>query len=476
MRFADKRRRYESLPLYLKRVLAFVPFPIVAGSAYRRTYRRRDHLEMATREEILAYQEKSLGRILRFAANQVPFYRQYRAAIDRYRPFEALRELPLIDKALLQERFDDFQAVTISKMAHYRVTTGGTAGNQLSFYLDDHSHFTETAFVHRYWASMGYTWRKRKATFRGIMFGNLAPGVYWQRNPIYNELQFSPFHLSEANMPAYVEALRRFAPEYLHGYPSAIDFIAEFVIRQGLTLQMPRIVAAFLTSETCTPAQRLRVEQAFRTRVFSWYGHSERVVFGGECEHTNVYHHVPDYGLLEIIDPNGGQCGEDGERGEIVGTGFWNRCLPLIRYRTGDFAVRRAPSCGCGRHWDRFDQVEGRWKQDVLAGHAGAKISVTALNMHGPLFDKVTRYQYYQEVPGVCILRIVPAPHFSEVDRLSIEAAYRSKIGDELDLQVQIVTSIPLTPRGKLRILESRLNKRQQFSPDEEANGNGRSP
>ena len=156
-----------------------------------------------------------------------------------------------------------------------------TSGNQLNFFVDDDSQSVEMGFMHRQWARVGYTTRHRKATFRGVPFPNLNEGVYWQHNPIYNELQFSPFHMSEANLGSYVEQILAFSPTYLHGYPSAIDVLAEYVLRHELTPKLQAIKAIFLGSEGVTKQQRERMKRAFGSRVYSWYGHSERVILAG---------------------------------------------------------------------------------------------------------------------------------------------------------------------------------------------------
>ena len=353
----------------------------------------------------------------------------------------------------MQAAIEDYLPRDFERIPHYAVTTGGTTGSQLRCYVDDVSHEVETAFVHRVWKRVGYRPSRTKATFRGVPFPKLSPGVYWQANPIYNELQFSPFHMSESTLGAYVDRLARYAPSFLHGYPSAIDLLAEYVLRHGLCDRLPSIRAALLHSEACLPAQRERIGAAFRARVFPVYGHSERLILGAECEVEEVYHHVPDYGILEIIAEDGTSCEREGDRGELVGTGLLNRAMPLIRYRTGDHATRRDATCSCGREWDRFSDVEGRWKQDVLLGKTGTRISLTALNMHGPVFERVSRYQYRQREPGRCELRVVAAPGFTEDDRRAIEAAYRAKVGGELDLEVVEVDDIPLTERGKLKML-----------------------
>lgn len=458
MAFDLKRKIYESLPLPIKRSVCLIPFSCLAGKAYRSTYRRGDWFDRVSRMELRQYQERVLGEVLRFAVEQVPVYRRLRPVVERHKPFEALKAFPLLDKDTIQAHQQDYLPRDFENIPHYETSTGGTSGNQLKIFHDDRAQSVEMGFMHRQWRRVGYTARHRKATFRGVSFSNLKPGVFWQHNPIYNELQFSPFHMSETKLGAYVDQIIRFAPSYFHGYPSALDVLAEYVSRHGLSDKMPRIKAAFLGSEGASTEQRERIERAFGTRAYSWYGHSERVVLAGECEKNSTYHHFPDYGILEIIDDNGNSCDREGEQGEIVGTGLFNRCMPLIRYRTGDYATRLESKCECGRCWDRFTDVEGRWKQHMVIGKSGTRISIAALNMHGPLFERVVRYQYYQDKPGVCVFKVMVAPEFTERDATEIEMAYENKVGEELRFKLKVVDEIPLTARGKLKLLDSRLN------------------
>lgn len=458
MAFELKRALYETLPVPIKRSVCILPFSWLAGKAYRVTFGRGQWFDRASHEEVRRYQEQELGKVLRFAVQQVPAYGSLRSIVERLAPFEALNAFPLLDKDTVQANQKDYLPRDFEKIPHYETSTGGTSGNQLKIYLDDNAQSVEIGFMHRQWQRVGYTPRHRKATFRGVSFPDLKPGIFWRHNPIYNELQFSPFHMSESNLGAYIDQIIRFSPSYFHGYPSAIDALAEYVLRHGIVNRVPRIKAVLLGSEGAFEGQRERIETAFGTRVYSWYGHSERVVLAGECEKNATYHHFPDYGILEIIDDVGNPCVREGERGEIVGTGLYNRCMPLIRYRTGDYATRLESRCACGRCWDRFTDVEGRWKQDMVIGRSGTRISIAALNMHGPLFERVVRYQYYQDRKGFCVLKVMTAPGFTEKNRMEIEKAYTGKVGDEVQFTVQEVDDIPLTARGKLKLLDSRLN------------------
>lgn len=457
MPYNIKRRIYDSLPFIAKNAVSYIPFSILAGHSYRKIFGRMSHIDSLERKEVIAYQERELAKVLKFATDQVPAYEHLRKAVSECTPFEALNQFPLVTKEEIQENFKRYLPRCLDEISHYMTTTGGTSGNQLNILVDDNSQSIEMAFMHRQWSRVGYTTKDKKATFRGVAFPNLPDGVYWQMNPIYNELQFSPFHMSSSHLEKYARMLCEYSPSFLHGYPSALDVLAKFILKNRAAWKLPNIKAVFLGSEGASSYQRENIELAFQAKVYSWYGHTEKLILGGECECSTSYHQFPDYGFLEIVDDDGLAC-DIGARGEIVGTGYLNRSMPLIRYRTGDSATRLESRCECGRNWDRFNKVEGRWKQEMIIGKSGAPISVAALNMHGSIFERVERYQYYQEKKGNCILRIVAGPGFSESDSDAIINAFKGKVGSEVEFRIQQVNDIPLTVRGKLRIFDSKLD------------------
>jgi phenylacetate-CoA ligase len=452
MSFTLKRRFYESLPLFLKKPIVCVPFSYWAGKAYREVWGKGQNIDRGDRNCIRAYQEVALGEIMKYACQHIPAYAALQPVVNRLKPFEALKAFPLLDKNDLQKRMKDYLPRHFARIPHYDCTTGGTTGNQLTFYVDDHSQSVEMAFMHRQWARVGYTTRNKKATFRGVEFRNLPPRVYWQDNPIYNEVQFSPFHINDSTLPKYWEKLLEFGPKYIHGYPSAIMLLADFANRYYLNASALKLHAILCGSEALLPGQREFIQEVFKARVYSWYGHSERLILAGECECCSAYHQFPDYGILEILDDNG-ESVSSGDTGEIVGTGLINRSLPLIRYRTGDRARLLDWKCDCGRAFDRFDSVEGRWQQEFLFGRNGSSISLAALNMHGKQFEHIRRYQYYQSTPGLVELRVMVNDGFDDKCAQSLISSYRDKVGSELDVQLRIVEDIPLTRRGKLRRL-----------------------
>ena len=446
--FEFQKMVYSRLPAAVQRLLCYMPYRYWAGSQYRDTLAFCHACDHMSRAQVMTIQANLLSSVLTFAVEEVPFYYPYRSAVSRWGPLTALKEFPLIDKQTVRQHFDELQPKCIRSIPHHIGTTGGSSGDQLQFLEDDTTYSREMAYVHCQWARVGYSPRSRKATFRGVQFKRITDHCFWQHNPIHNELQFSPFHMSEEHLPCYVEKLRSYNPDFLHGYPSAVDVLAEYVIRHGLSNFLDSLKAVLLVSEACTSDQRARIVRAFGCRTYSFYGHSERVVLGGACEQSDCYHAVPTYGLLELITRNG-ECASVGDRGEIVGTGFLNRSMPLIRYRTDDTAVQINGPCACGRNWDLFTDVVGRWNLEFVYGRSGTRISGAALNTHGDLFRNVVRYQYFQDTVGKLIIRVIPNTDFSTSDAGKIRQAYSKKLWGELEVCVECVSDIPLTVSGK---------------------------
>ena len=458
--FELKRSLYENSPDFAKQLVGLVPFSLISGKAYRETMKADKQLDFASAEANRLHQAQLLKKILTYASDHVPFYRPFRDVVQKYAPHEALQEFPIIDKELVQERPDDFRSLQHETLPYYETTTGGTSGNQLKILLDNDSHYRETAFIHRLWSRVGYRPIHRKATFRGQVIKTKSEEVFWKLNPIYRELQFSTFHLAPDNIHQYVRKLNQYRPDYVHGYPSVVSTIANHLLSSADLELTASPKAVLLGSEATFDGQRELIEKAYRCRVYSWYGHSERLILGGECELNDSYHQLPDYGYAEILKADD-TAALPGERGELVGTTFRNRIMPLIRYRTGDVATRLDSPCECGRNDFRFGSVQGRWNQEFLVGRSGAKIYSTALNMHGDAFMHVMRYQYVQTKRGELLIKIMPGQEFSEADKCNITNEFKARIGHDFAIAYDVVDDIPLTARGKFRRVIQEIRSEQ---------------
>ncbi|MBI5031018.1 MAG: AMP-binding protein [Chloroflexi bacterium] len=89
------------------------------------------------------------------------------------------------------------------------------------------------------------------------------------------------------------------------------------------------------TSMAMLPGLQRQLETRFNCPVINIYSMNETgPIAVAQADGFELLHHRL---YVEILDPNGVPC-EPGTRGEIIVSGGFNPFLPLLRYRTGDYA------------------------------------------------------------------------------------------------------------------------------------------
>jgi phenylacetate-CoA ligase len=296
-----------------------------------------------------------------------------------------------------------------------------------------------------------------KITFRSSSLGGgfSDKPIFYQRT--YNHFVVSPFHLNDATFQSLLTQIDGFWPRAIWGYPSAIQVFAKWVERTGGQPALSRIQAVLLGSEGLRSGQRELFTQVFDCKVVSWYGQSEKVVFAVGCPgDESIYHVVPTYGIAEKVGPS------------IIGTGFTNAAMPLVRYDTEDGAQQfSSVRCKlCGSPFMSIAGIAGRWDQSLLYGVDNEPISTTALNAHFPLLATVDRLQYRQEEAGHATLLLYSSDGISSIRLAALRDAINRHVGDRLRIEVQCATPADfLSGRGKIKLLDQRYNPSPGVTP-----------
>lgn len=452
------RELYESSPLWMRRAAGAIYGRLPHRVRYGPVYGQMRSLLRSTRRQDRAGLEAISQRLLRetiaHAHAHVPLYRsamRERGVEPRHiRDHRDLRLLPLLDKTLLRESSAALRSEIHGAAERIYVTTGGSTGEPVGFDLQAGvCRPKEAAMLDHAWSIVGYRRTDRCAIVRGSVLNR--EGICGE-DPIKRSLLLSSYHLNDEHLPGMTRRLRQFRPRFIQAYPSSAAILARHILDAG-EAPPEGLRALLLSSETLRPDQRRLLSEAFRCRVYSWYGHAERAVFAAECEHGQGYHVYPEYGAVELIDEHGEVLPwEPGVRGEVVGTSLWNRAMPLIRYRTYDIATVAEKDCACGRPHPRWASVEGRI-QEFLVGSGGRPISTTALNMHSDVFDRVSQMQFRQRTPGVVELHLVTREGFGPRDEGAIRAQVGRKLGRSTQLLLIPCADIPTTLSGKRRLV-----------------------
>lgn len=448
----------KSLNNFIQWASPFIPNIIVLGKQFYQYRKFLKEKEFDSQEQNLRFVSENLRSILIHAFEKTQYYnKSFRElGIKNYRDFfhidvtEFIRSIPFIDKNEIKNHFNQFITKETNVIRDY-VSTGGTSGEPFYFYTNSDRSTKEWAFMINQWSRIGYNLNSKRASFRGTKING-----QFIDDHVLKERKFSSFLLNDKYLKNIWKYLISYNPDFIYAYPSAIYLIANFVKDNNMPL--PKSLKGILIgSENIYKNQRNFIESVFNVKTFAWYGHSEKLVLAGECEYEKIYHADPHYGYVEFINENN-QTAKPGEFAEIVGTGFINTVMPFIRYRTGDWCIYLNDHCSkCGRNFHTFKDVQGRWTQEMLVGKDNNLISMSAINVHSKEFEKVTRFQYYQDTPGKATLKIVPKNSFSSSDRKRIHQVIQNKMKDTILLDVNIVDEIPTTNAGKFKFIDQKL-------------------
>lgn len=300
-----------------------------------------------------------------------------------------------MDSDDLREKFED---IIDKNVQGYFTSTGGSGRKPSKLYLSNDSYKMDVNHVIWSWKEIGYRKGDKKLTLRGT---NLGDKLY-KFNPIYNELQINTFLMSEGNIDEILKAIEKFNPNFGHGYPSAFVRIAKLSKDKKLNFKLKGIS---LASEGFNESQREIIEEKFQCPARGFFGHSERACFASETlKRKGVYKVLLTYGLIEIIKDNGESATED-EEGEIVCTGFINKAMPLIKYRTGDYATVNESVNGVVIE---IRDIKGRWGKDFVYDLEKNPISTTSINVHSKDQYDFKYIQLFQSIPGKLIIKLVP--------------------------------------------------------------------
>ncbi|MGD9675799.1 MAG: phenylacetate--CoA ligase family protein [Candidatus Bipolaricaulia bacterium] len=261
-----------------------------------------------------------------------------------------------------------------------------------------------------------------------------------------------------------LELVRRYRPQVISGYPTALDLLAE---AGGSAERRLRLVAC--RGEVLDAATRRTIQGAFAVRVADFYNAEEIGNIAWECPADPAVLHVNTDGcIVEVVD-DAGQPVAVGTEGRIVVTNLYNETMPFLRYDLADrgsFATEGDDPCRCGSRAPRLRVLSGR-DDDYVVLPDGRKVSprllATAVNRafsdlspRGSFDRHFRRFQVTQDRVDHVRIDIVPEPG-PVPDFAAILPAALAKLHPDLRCTIRVVERLDLGPSGKYRKVISAL-------------------
>jgi len=413
----------------------------------------------ATRDEIVAFQERRLRALVHHAYERVPYYRRLfddaRIKPADIRTIADLRIIPITTKETLRALpRHELLAGGVNRNRLIKHESNGSTGIPITVFRQR----TETialAAVHRRARSESrigrghhvaiVNWRKRGASSAPRKrSGSLMHKLWGVESTTQIDCVLPVEEISKQ--------LKEASPDVIAGYPGVLSLVAAH-LGEGQSDVRPKHVITI--SEVLTPAMRSKMESVFGAPVRDVYSCWELALIGYECHAGGAYHVCDDNLILEVLcdgDPVEGA----GESGEVVGTSLNYAAMPFIRYELGDVVTRGPDRCACGSPFSTLSAIQGRVVVyfPLPDGRVIHPYDISAI-IWETAFRYMRQYQLVQERSDriVAHISLVSEQHRHEV--LAAMRRVEDLLGPLVQLVVQFVEAIPPGPRGKFGVYRS---------------------
>ena len=343
-----------------------------------------------------------------------------------------LRALPIVHKAQLMRRFDDwigdpeielpalrrFMAepanIGSAFLGRYIVwESSGTSGLPGIFVQDAQAMAVNDALegVRR---AVAQPWRRtfdplylsERLVFVGATGGHFASVVSVERLRRLNPWMGMAYHTLSIMRPTLeiVAELNALQPTILVSYPTAVALLADQARAGALQIKPDEI---WIGGETLTADVRRHVEATFGCHVRNSYGASEFLSIGWECAH-GAMHANTDWCILEPVDERMQPVAPGAVSHTTLLTNLANHLQPLIRYDLGDRLRVLPGACACGSPLPVIE-VQGRQDDPLVWRDArGASVSWLPLALSTLLEEEcgVFDFQLRQQDDRTLCLRV----------------------------------------------------------------------
>jgi len=431
------------------------------GRKFRNIFEEFDRIQWLSEREIKEYQLERLKSLIAYSYEYVPYYRRVMKTRhlhpDDIKTLNDLIKIPILTRE--DVRLHQSELLSTKYIKHFlrHGHTSGTTGSPLDFYYN-----IKVCVVHhvadwrqKYWAGLKYGDPFASLQGRVIVPLEQKGPPFWRKNYINNQLFLSTFHLKEENLPYYFEKISDDGLSAIEGYPSNLYILSLYLNKHKIKFPLKAVLTS---SETLFDYQRESIEKAFDCKVFDFYGMAERVVFATECSYHTGHHLNMDYGITEFLDDNN-EPAQPERMGRIVVTGLYNYAMPFIRYQTNDVCALKRGKCPCGRAFPLMESVATK-QESIITLPDGRLISPSVLTHPFKPMHNIVESQIIQKKLDELNIKIVRRDTYSKKDETKLLSAFHKRLGNQINIIIDYVDSIPRTKTGKFKWVVSHINPR----------------
>lgn len=420
------------------------------GSPVRKQYRDiRTIMEDPSKGTLL--RESHLRDILNHAVNNSSYY-------SKCDP-NNLNSFPVVNKNILR---DNYEAIRVENSlipgqkgeVHVQHTSGST-GTPFYIHQDTRKRARRIAELKYFGEVVGF--RSHDPLVHLRIWTRWQNKSKWQSFK-ENIVAFNMSNLGDERLLELCQIIRNKKISCLRGYASSFATIARFIGEHNIQLPSLKIIIA--GSEALHEDVRKLVKNNIGCNIISQYANEENGILAQESiysdKHEFYLNHASYY--FEVLKMDEDTPADFGELGRIVLTDFFNFAFPVIRYDTGDLAIKGHPNSLSNTYFC-FEKLYGR-RLDLIYNTKGEPISAMTLSRCLKYYPNILQWQFIQKGAKEYLLKIALKPNTS-LEEASIVSVLKESFGEDANISFEYVEDIPVLNSGKRKPVICEYNKQE---------------
>ncbi|MCR5418821.1 MAG: phenylacetate--CoA ligase [Lachnospiraceae bacterium] len=327
----------------------------------------QQEIECASRDEIVAIQNKKLKEQVKHVWENVPYYRKKMEkkgiTPEDIQSIEDLHKLPFLSKYDLRDSYPyGLLGVPKNQVVRIHSTSGTTGKRVVAFYTQGDIDLWEDCCARAIMAAGG---SEEDVCQISYGFGLFTGGA--GLNGGSHKVGCMTVPISSGNTERQIMFIQDLQASIICCTPSYAAYLGESMKEMGLGPDDIPLKAGIFGAEAWSEEMRAEIEKTMGIKAYDIYGLTELsgpgVAF--ECSAQTGMHINEDHFIAEIIDPDTEEVLPEGTWGELVFTAIDKKAFPMLRYRTRDICRLTREKCSCGRTHVKMDKPRGR-SDDML--------------------------------------------------------------------------------------------------------------
>lgn len=307
--------------------------------------------------QVRAFQEKMLIKHFGFLRSHSPYF----AKIPAITSLDQISELPMMDKSVMMQNFNQMNTVGLNKDTAMQIAVNGERSrnfdktyNGISVGLSSGTSGHRGVFI--------VSNRERSAWAGAVLAKYLPKGKLFRHriafflranNNLYETvgsklIKFKYFDIYK-DMDSNIAILADYKPTVLVAPPSVLGIIADKLESGELSINPQKVISV---AEVLSAKDEKRFRKVFQTKIIFQAYQSTEGFLAHTCEAGSI--HLNEdivYIEREFLD---------NQRFVPIVTDFRRTSQPIIRYRLNDILVASKMKCPCGNAMTVIERIEGR--------------------------------------------------------------------------------------------------------------------